>query len=151
MIPEHDEWFMEMAQVVAKRSSCTRGQVGAIIVLDRRIISIGYNGSPPGQPECIEVGCDNLVLHDWDDERNSYVAVSLGCQRAIHAEANAIAWAARHGLPVDGATMYCSHGPCLGCAKLMASAGIVRSVFGIPYRDPAGVNLLTQMGIPCGS
>ena len=151
MIPEHDEWFMEMAQVVAKRSSCTRGQVGAIIVLDRRIISIGYNGSPPGQPECIEVGCNNLVLHDWDDERDSYVPVALGCQRAIHAEANAIAWAARHGLPVGGATMYCTHGPCLGCAKLMASAGIIRSVFGIPYRDPAGVNLLTQMGIPCGS
>ncbi len=155
MKPTRDQTFMEIAAVMAKRSTCTRGQVGAVIVRDRRIIATGYNGAPPGQPECIEVGCDELVMYkeppggiiaQGEDE---YVEVSLGCQRAIHAEANAIAFAARHGVPVEGATMYCTHGPCLGCAKLMASAGIIRSVFQISYRDPAGYYLLLEMGIPC--
>ena len=147
MKPSRQDTFMEVAATMARRSTCTRGQVGAVIVKDNRIVATGYNGSPPGLPECIEVGCLTRTLYAWDDDRSSYVDVPTGCQRAIHAEANAIAWAARHGTPVETATMYCTHGPCLHCAQLMATAGIGYVVFEIPYRMTNGLELLTEMGI----
>lgn len=147
MIPSRDDTFMEVASVMARRSTCNRGQVGAIIVKDNRIISTGYNGSPPGMDECIEVGCKVQVLYEWDEGRSQYLETTSGCQRAIHAEANSLMWAAKHGLAVEGATMYCTHGPCLHCAQLMSSAGIVRVVFGIPYRLPQGLDLLWDMGV----
>lgn len=122
---------MEMAHVIRKRSTCSRGSVGAIAVLDQRVLATGYNGSPPGSPHCTDVKCDVPA--------NNHEA---GCQRAIHCEANLIAWAARHGVALRGATLYCTHGPCLRCAQLILSAGFSRLVYGVPYRIPTGLDLL---------
>lgn len=149
MKPSRDETFMEIAEVMAQRSTCNRGKVGCVIVHDRRIIVSGYNGAPPGQPECLDVGCDVLMLSKWDETRSDYVEVNLGCQRTIHAEANALAFAAYHGAKVRAGTMYCTHGPCYHCAQLMGSAGIVRVVYGTPYRLPQGLELLDAMGVVC--
>lgn len=114
----HDEMFTAMALLVAGRSTCNRGQVGAVIVQDRRPVSIGYNGAPPGMKHCTEVGCDP------ED----------GCERTIHGEANAIAWAARAGISVEGTTMYSTHSPCRSCANLILAAGITRFVYSYDYR-----------------
>jgi dCMP deaminase len=132
-----EDLFMEVAHTFAKRSTCERGQVGCVIVQDRRIVATGYNGSPPGAKHCNEVGCRTLFGR-------------TGCQRTIHAEANAIAWAARHGVSTDGAILYCTHGPCLACAQLIASAGIVRVLYDKPYRLTEGVELLDELNIPAG-
>lgn len=128
------ELFMEAAALFAKRSTCLRGNVGCVIVQDRRIVASGYNGAPPGMEHCTKVGCG--------DE-----AGGAGCQRSIHAEANALAFAARHGVPVEGATLYCTHGPCLRCAQLMASAGIHRVYYRKPYRTTEGLQLLDWLCI----
>lgn len=135
--PSRDHIFMEIAYVLRKRSTCVRGQVGAIIVMGGRIISAGYNGAPPGAPHCSDLGCDV--------PGNSHES---GCQRAIHAEANAIAFAARVGSSTEGGVLYCTHGPCLKCAQLIASAGISQVVFETPYRLPDGLELLDSLSIP---
>lgn len=126
--PPREELYLSIAQLLRTQSTCTRGAVGAILVSDRRIIATGYNGAPPGMPHCIEVGCA--------------IGSDGGCQRSIHAEANVLAFAARHGARTAGCTLYSTHGPCLKCAQLIVSAGIERVVFQIPYRLPDGVELL---------
>ena len=113
-----DQLFMHIAVLFGQQSTCNRAKVGAVIVQDNRIVSCGYNGSPPGQDHCLDVGCDPPD----------------GCLRTIHAEANAILWAARTGVSVEGATMYATHQPCLTCAQAIAAAGIKRVVCWIPYR-----------------
>lgn len=132
--PSVDETHMEVAYVWSKRSTCLRGQVGAVLVIDGRAIASGYNGSPPGVKHCTEVGCD--VPTEW-----------AGCQRILHAEANVIAFAARHGVRTEGATLYCTHGPCPKCAQLILSAGIKRVVYGLPYRLLDGMTLLIEQGV----
>lgn len=122
--------FLDVAQRFSRESTCTRGHVGAVIVKDRRIISTGYNGAPANLPHCDEVGCDLTMGPD------------AGCQRAIHAEANAISYAVRAGVRVEGATMYCTAGPCLKCAQLIVAAGIIECVYLNPYRKTDGVDLL---------
>jgi dCMP deaminase len=134
--PSRDMIFMEMAHVIRKRSTCSRGSVGAVAVMDNRILATGYNGAPPGAPHCTELGC---LLEDNHHE--------AGCQRAVHCEANLIAWAARHGIALRGATLYCTHGPCLKCAQLILSAGFTQVVYGVPYRLPEGWRLLIDMGL----
>jgi dCMP deaminase len=118
-----DELFIRIAELVRLRSTCLRGRVGTVAVRDNRIVATGYNGSPPGAPHCTEVGCD-IPANDH----------SPGCQRTIHAEANCIAWAARAGVQMQGATVYCTHSPCLKCAQLLLSAGIERFVYARDYR-----------------
>lgn len=133
MRPDWDSYFIEIATVVAKRSTCDRAQVGAVIVRDKRILTTGFNGSPSGQPHCDEVG--HLLINEH-------------CERTIHAELNAIIQAALHGISLAGATCYLTHFPCLGCAKAMANAGIVRIVYRDPYRiDPHAVEVLERAGI----
>src|SRR4051794_26103226 len=107
-----DVLFIETALLYSRRSTCSRGQVGAVLVRDNRIISAGYNGAPPGQAHCTEVGC-------WlpDGEYG-------GCKRAIHAEANALVWAARVGIPVDHSSIYTTHASCEQCSRLLVAAGI---------------------------
>jgi len=129
-----EELYLSIAQLLRTQSTCTRGAVGAILVSDRRIIATGYNGSPPGMPHCLDVGCD--------------IGPDGGCQRSIHAEANVLASAARHGVSVVGSTLYSTHGPCLKCAQLIMSAGVEAVVFQIPYRLPDGVELLDRANIP---
>ena len=117
--PGWDEYFLEIAEVVSKRSSCPRASVGAVIVKNNRIISTGYNGAAAGEPHCTEAGC---------------LMESGHCQRAIHAETNAVAEAARFGLAIDGATLYFwdSLGrpaeSCIKCSQIMKAAGIARVV-----------------------
>lgn len=135
--PCREELYLAIAQLLRTQSTCRRGQVGAVLVRDRRIIATGYNGSPPGMPHCLEVGC----LTDPE-------TYGAGCQRAVHAEANVLAFAARHAGGAGGATLYSTAGPCLRCAQLTVSAGVTSVVFQEPYRLPDGVDLLDSANIP---
>lgn len=137
---DRETMFLEIARTIAERSTCTRADVGAVIVKENRIISTGYNGAPPGMPHCEDVGCE-VEYHDIPGVGRHVVE---GCARTIHAEANAIAWAARAGVPVEGAAMFCTHAPCYPCAKLMVSAGIAIVHYHIGYRDTRGIELLDR-------
>jgi len=130
--PSWDEYFMGIAFEVAKRSTCLRAQVGAIIVRDKRILTTGYNGAPTGLPHCTEVGC---------------LIVNGHCVRTLHAEQNAIIQAALHGVSVQGGTMYVTHQPCLTCAKMIINAGIKRVVYGGEYPDELAVSFFEQAGV----
>jgi len=129
------KWMMGMAKHVAERSTCPRGRIGAVVTIDGRIIAIGYNGSPPDMDHCDDVGC----LH---------IDQQPGCVRTIHAEQNAINFAARKGIATEGATLYCTHTPCLSCAKSIIAAGIEKVIADEEYRIVDGVNLLKDAGIP---
>lgn len=124
---------MRLAVVVSTRGTCLRASVGAIIVQEGRIISTGYVGAPSGQPDCLSSGCE--------------IGDDGGCSRTVHAEANAIAFAARFGTRTDGAELHCTHAPCLPCAKLIVNAGIQRFVYDLPYRDVRGLELLISAGL----
>lgn len=130
--PPWDIYFMEIAKMVAQRSTCPRKHVGAVIVSEKHILATGYNGSLPGLPHCTEVGC---MIEDGH------------CVRTVHAEANAIVQAAKYGIKVRGATIYVTASPCWHCFKLIASAGIQRIVFGEFYRDERIFDFANQMGI----
>lgn len=138
MRTSRDELFMRVAHLFAEQSTCNRGNVGAVIVQDRRIISTGYNGSPPGAPHCTDVGCDETDMPWLCDQQVKDTGLGTfsarGCQRTIHAEANAILWAARHGVPLQGTTMYSTHAPCLTCAQAIVQAGIHEFHFKKDYR-----------------
>jgi dCMP deaminase len=126
-----DDVFLQWAEWIAQRGTCLRAQVGAVIVKEGRPISTGYNGAPPGLPHCLEVGCEEPTAVAPDGTRFP----TVGCQRAVHAELNAVAWAARNGVSTEGATMYCTHAPCKTCAEAMLSAGIARLVYARAYRE----------------
>lgn len=119
------KYFMDIATVVATRATCDRLHVGAVIVRNRAILSTGYNGSIRGLGHCDEVG---------------HLMEGTHCVRTVHAEANAIAQAARHGASVLGATIYVTAKPCFTCFKLIANAGIVEVVFGAVYREDPRVD-----------
>jgi dCMP deaminase len=127
------EMLMRTAAVISGRGTCERAFVGAVIAKEGRIISTGYVGAPAGLPHCTDVG----------DE----IGADGGCTRTVHAEANAIAFAARAGTSTDGAELYCTHSPCLKCAQLIINAGIERVYFENYYRDLAGLALLDAAGI----
>lgn len=112
-----DDYFMKIAEQVATRATCDRKHVGAVIVLDRTIVSTGYNGSPRGMPHCDEVG------HEMKD-----MGGRQSCVRTVHGEANAIAQAARSGARVEGGTLYTTASPCYDCLKLIINSGIKRVV-----------------------
>lgn len=120
--PSWDEYFMKVADTVAERGTCDRGKSGSIAVIDKRIISTGYVGSPPGQPHCDEAG--HMMREIIDEAGNR----SMHCVRTVHAEENAILQAAKYGIPLKGATLYCKMTPCFYCAKMIVSVGIVRVV-----------------------
>ena len=130
--PSWDEYFMGITFEVARRSTCNRAQVGAIIVRDKRILTTGYNGSPTGLPHCTEAGC---------------LIVNGHCVRTLHAEQNAIIQAALHGVSTDGATIYVTHQPCLICAKMIINAGISRVVYGGDYPDDLARQFLEEAGV----
>jgi len=115
-----DRYFMNLAMQAATRSTCPRKSVGAVIVRDKAVLATGYNGSLRGLPHCTDVGC--LIENDH-------------CVRTVHAEANAILQAARHGTRTEGADIYVTASPCWNCFKLIANAGIVRVFFDEFYRD----------------
>lgn len=164
--PSRAEIFMRTAHLFAERSTCNRGQVGAVLVKDKRIIATGYNGAPPGMPHCTDVGCsktlheeiEHFALGDLMGEggvrqtaesvvrRLKEKITDNGCQRTVHAEANAILYAARHGISTEGTTMYCTHSPCERCVLLLANAGIKHLVWDKPYRATPW-ELIEQLGI----
>ncbi|MES2315215.1 MAG: cytidine/deoxycytidylate deaminase family protein [Patescibacteria group bacterium] len=120
--PSWDEYFMGMANYVGTRATCDRGRSGSVIVKDKKIISTGYVGSPPGLPHCDEVGHDMQMVTNEDGTTSNH------CIRTIHAEQNAMIQAARFGVALEGATIYCKMVLCHVCAKLAISAGIKRVV-----------------------
>ena len=118
--PSWDSYFMSMARAAAQRSTCPRLTVGCVLVVDGDPVATGYNGAESGAAHCLDVGCE--MPHG-------------SCIRAVHAEANAVARAARRGARTDGATAYVTHSPCRACFKLLQNAGVARIVYGVPYRS----------------
>jgi len=127
-----DRYFMDIARVVASRSTCERKFVGSVIVRDRTILSTGYNGSIRGMPHCTDVG------HMMEDGH---------CVATIHAEANAILQAARTGAMIDRATTYVTASPCWSCFKQLANAGITRICYGEFYRDERIFEIATKIHV----
>ena len=120
--PSWDEYFMQIVDTVASRATCDRGKSGAVIVKDKQILSTGYVGAPRGLPHCDDVG--HLMMKYIDEDGKE----SMHCVRTTHAEQNAIVQAAKHGIAINGATIYCTMEPCLTCAKMIINAGIKRVV-----------------------
>ena len=140
-----DKTFLEIAVTLGQLGTCSRAQVGCVITRDGRAVSWGYNGAPPGMPHCSENGHG---WTDWDEDVSVSGMLELhGCRNATHAEANALAFAARQGISTDAATLYVERSPCEGCARLCIAAGIARVVFLIPYRDESGVTMLRNAGV----
>src|SRR5574344_263405 len=129
--PSWDEYFMEIANAVSSRATCDRGKSGCVIVRDRQILVTGYVGSPKGLPHCDEVG------HQFKKLQHEDGTVTQHCTRTVHAEQNAICQAAKSGISIDGATLYCRMTPCRTCAMLIINCGIVRVVAERRYHDSA--------------
>ncbi len=127
-----DEYFMNIASVVASRSTCPRKYVGAVIVREKTILSTGYNGSIRGMPHCTEVG------HMMENDH---------CVATIHAESNAILQAAKNGVMIDGGTLYVTASPCWNCFKQIANSGLRRIVYGEFYRDDRIFQVAQRLGI----
>jgi dCMP deaminase len=127
-----DGYFMNIARVVASRSTCERKLVGAVVVREKTILSTGYNGSIRGMPHCSDVG--HLLENDH-------------CVATIHAEANAIIQAAMNGVRIDGATIYVTASPCWSCFKMIANAGVKRICYGEFYRDERSFAVAKQIGV----
>ena len=139
--PSWDEYFLEMAVLTAKRSTCMRRQVGAVIVKDRHIIATGYNGAPRGIAHCADRGgCLRQKLGIPSGERHEL-------WMALHAEQNAIIQAATLGQSIEGASIYVTHQPCVICAKMIINAGIRRIVVKEGYPDELSVDILAEAGL----
>jgi dCMP deaminase len=138
--PSWDEYFLEITKLVAKRSTCLRRAVGAILVKDKRIIATGYNGVPRGLKHCEEVGCLRDRLGIPSGERHEIC-------RGLHAEQNAIIQAAVHGTSIEGAMLYCTNQPCVICSKMLINAGIKQIKIENGYPDELSLTLLQEAGI----
>ena len=131
---------MHITRQVATRSTCLRRQVGAVIVLNKRIIATGYNGGPAGLAHCLDIGCLREQLGIPSGQQHELC-------RGIHAEQNAIVQAARYGLPIDGSVLYCTTQPCAQCAKMLINAGIVEVVYEQAYPDELAQSILAESGM----
>lgn len=157
--------FMDIAKDLSRLGTCDRKRVGAIIVRDGRCVSWGYNGAPPGMPHCDENDHARGEV-DWSEVRSRWgsygpdsagrtvktllmhAAAQLeGCQNATHAEANALAFAARQGISTDGCTLYVTVSPCEVCARLLIAAGIKEVAYDEEYRERGGIDLLYRAGL----
>jgi dCMP deaminase len=138
--PSWDTYFMDITCLVAKRTTCLRRAVGAVIVKDRRLLSTGYNGAPSNVRHCAEAGCLRQQLKVPSGERHELC-------RGIHAEQNAIIQAAYHGVSIKGGTLFCTTQPCSICAKMIINAGIVRIVYQDGYADPLSLEMLAEAGV----
>jgi dCMP deaminase len=138
--PGADEYFLKIASVVAERSTCRRHHVGALAVRDKHILATGYNGAASGLKDCLELGC-------LRDEMNISSGTMQEVCRAIHAEQNVIIQASLHGVSLEGSTIYCTHTPCVLCAKMLANAKIARFVSSGKYSDNTFINLFKEARI----
>ena len=138
--PDFDEYILKIASVVAERSTCRRHHIGAVAVRDKHILTTGYNGAPAGQKDCLELGCIR-------DEMNIASGEMQETCRAIHAEQNVIIQAALHGISLEGSTIYCTHTPCILCAKMLVNARIKRFVSFSKYSDDRFIDLFREAGI----
>ncbi len=138
--PDWDQYFMEITSVVAKRSTCLRRQVGAILVKDKHILTTGYNGAPKRLAHCAETGCLRQQMGIPSGERHELC-------RALHAEQNAMIQAANLGISIEGSTLYSTTAPCSLCAKMLINAGVVRVVFAGDYPDERAMEFFQQAGV----
>jgi dCMP deaminase len=138
--PEADEYFLKIASVVAERATCRRHHVGAVAVKNKHILTTGYNGAPAGAKDCLELGC-------LRDEMNIPSGTRHEICRGIHAEQNVIIQAGLHGVSLEGSTVYCTHTPCVLCAKMLVNAKIERLVSFGSYNDDTFIQLFKDAGI----
>lgn len=138
--PDFDDYVLKIAAVVGERSTCLRHHIGAVAVRDKHILTTGYNGAAAGQKDCLELGCLRNELGIASGERHEIC-------RAIHAEQNVIIQAALHGVSLEGCTIYCTHTPCILCAKMLVNARIKRFVTFGKYSDDRFIDLFKEAGI----
>jgi len=138
--PDIDEYFLKVASVVAERSTCRRHHVGAVAVRDKHMLATGYNGAASGIKDCLELGC-------LRDELNIPTGTRHEICRGIHAEQNVIVQASLHGVSLEGSTIYCTHTPCILCAKMLVNAKIKRFVSFGRYNDDEFINLFKEASI----
>jgi len=138
--PQIDEYFLKVASVVAERSTCRRHHIGAVAVKDKHILATGYNGAASGLKDCLELGCLRDELKIPSGTRQEIC-------RGIHAEQNVIVQASLHGVSLEGSTIYCTHTPCVLCAKMLTNAKIKRFVSFGKYNDDSFLELFKAAGI----
>jgi len=138
--PDIDEYFLKIASVVAERSTCRRHHVGAVAVKNKHILATGYNGAASGLKDCLELGCLRDEMNIPSGERHEIC-------RGIHAEQNVIVQASLHGVSLEGSTIYCTHTPCVLCAKMLVNAKIARFVSFARYNDNSFIDLFQEAGI----
>lgn len=138
--PSWNEYFMDITRLVARRSTCMRRQVGAVMVKEKNILATGYNGTPSGIKHCDVTGCLREQLNVPSGERHELC-------RGLHAEQNAIIQAARHGVNISGSILYCTNSPCIICTKMLINAGIRKVVYLEGYSDNLSVAMLDEAGI----
>jgi len=141
--PSWDEYFMEVCEAISKRATCERGRSGCVIAKDKQLLVTGYVGAPAGLPHCDDVGHQfKKTLHENGKE-------TTHCVRTVHAEQNAICQAAKRGISIDGATLYCRMTPCRTCAMLIINCGIKRVVCQRRYHDSEDTHVMFKTaGIP---
>ncbi len=138
--PDWDEYFLKMAHLVAERSTCLRHHVGSIIVRNKHILTTGYNGAARGVKDCLSLGCLRNQKNIPSGERHEIC-------RAIHAEQNAIIQAGLHGIDISGGTIYCTHSPCILCAKMLVNAKIEKFITCSEYSDKSFKALFNEAGV----
>ena len=134
------QYFMNIAYLVAERSTCLRRKVGALAVKDKRILATGYNGAPAGLTHCLEIGCLREKLGIPSGQRHELC-------RALHAEQNVIIQCALHGLSLSGAEIYCTTEPCLICTKMLINCQVKAIYFAESYPDELANAMLTEAGV----
>jgi dCMP deaminase len=138
--PSYDEYFMEMAHVVAKRSTCLRRKVGAILVKEKHILSTGYNGAPKGLRHCSETGCLREDQNIPSGERHELC-------RGLHAEQNAVIQAAVFGVSIKGSVLYCTNTPCVVCVKMLINAGVTEIIYAGEYPDELAKQMMSESNL----
>lgn len=138
--PSWDEYFMKLAWLAAERATCKRHHVGAVIVKNKRILTTGYNGAAAGTKDCLSLGCLRDELKIPSGQRHEIC-------RAIHAEQNAIIQGGYNGVNIKDSVLYCTHSPCVLCAKMIVNAGIKKVVMDIEYPDASFKELFFSVGI----
>ena len=138
--PSWDEYFMDIVELVSRRSTCLRRGVGAVLVKDKRLLTTGYNGAPSGLKHCLEVGCLREQMKVSSGERHELC-------RGLHAEQNAIIQASYHGVSINGAVIYVTHQPCSICTKMLINSGITAFYFREKYNDELAMEMAREAKI----